>query len=260
MRRLGDRDDDVRSVAASCLLPVAEHLVNQLPDELPRVLAVLWSCLSNMKDDLSSSVGAVMELLGKLVAYDKVINIIANPEQSQPLSMLAPTLFPFFRHTISNVRLEVVKTLHSFMSVPSLPRDWLSVQFLQLLFQNMIVEERTDIRDATLAAWRMLLSTLSAKPGWLESLVSQAQLLQWYNVMMTPLGTPVDISTFYDPALAKSLDQGTERHNVDKNMIAQDLSLISTETVIAARVAAATSMAYVMAVWPNLVRILSASW
>lgn len=62
--RLGDRDDDVRSVAASCLLPVAAHLVNQLPEELSRVLAVLWSCLSDMKDDLSSSVGAVMDLLG----------------------------------------------------------------------------------------------------------------------------------------------------------------------------------------------------
>ena len=35
-----------------------------------------------MKDDLSSSVGAVMDLLGKLVAYDEVINIIADPTQS----------------------------------------------------------------------------------------------------------------------------------------------------------------------------------
>jgi TATA-binding protein-associated factor len=61
---LGDSDDDVRSVAASCLLPVAEHLVQHVPDSLGRVLAVLWGCLRNMKDDLSSSVGAVMDLLG----------------------------------------------------------------------------------------------------------------------------------------------------------------------------------------------------
>ena len=65
LHRLGDRDDDVRSVAASCLLPVAGHLVTQLPEELSRVLAVLWSCLRDMRDDLSSSVGAVMELLGR---------------------------------------------------------------------------------------------------------------------------------------------------------------------------------------------------
>ena len=47
------------------MLPVAAHLVDQLPEELGRVLAVLWSCLSDMKDDLSSSVGAVMDLLGE---------------------------------------------------------------------------------------------------------------------------------------------------------------------------------------------------
>jgi TATA-binding protein-associated factor len=62
--RLGDRDDDVRSVAASCLIPVATHLVRQLPTCLSLVLTVLWACLGDMKDDLSSSVGAVMDLLG----------------------------------------------------------------------------------------------------------------------------------------------------------------------------------------------------
>lgn len=61
---LGDRDDDVRSVAASCLLPVAGHLVEQLPESLGDVLLVLWCCLCDMKDDLSSSVGVVMDLLG----------------------------------------------------------------------------------------------------------------------------------------------------------------------------------------------------
>lgn len=63
---LGDHDDDVRAVAASCLLPVASQLVQQLPGHLGRVIDVLWNCLAEMKDDLSSSVGAVMELLGAL--------------------------------------------------------------------------------------------------------------------------------------------------------------------------------------------------
>lgn len=62
---LSDPDDDVRAVAASCLLPVAGHLVEQFPESLDRVLLVLWNCLRGMKDDLSSSVGAVMDLLGK---------------------------------------------------------------------------------------------------------------------------------------------------------------------------------------------------
>ena len=62
--RLGDSDDDVRSVAASTLIPVAGDIVRLLPSELPLILAVLWDGLANMKDDLSSSVGAIMELLG----------------------------------------------------------------------------------------------------------------------------------------------------------------------------------------------------
>ena len=73
---LGDRDDDVRSVAASCLLPRAGHLVTQLPEELSRVLGVLWNCLSDMKDDLSSSVGAVMDLLG--MCSGPSIHILSN--------------------------------------------------------------------------------------------------------------------------------------------------------------------------------------
>jgi hypothetical protein len=66
---LGDKDDDVRSVAATCLLPVTAHLVAQLPDSLERVLVVLWNCLREMKDDLSSSVGAAMDLLGMMTSY-----------------------------------------------------------------------------------------------------------------------------------------------------------------------------------------------
>ena len=147
------------------------------------------------------------------------------------------------------------------MSVPSLPRDWLDTSFLQLLFQNMVVEERSDIRQTTLTAWRLVMDILSSTSEWIQTVVTQALLLQWYEAMMTPLGTPINVTSFYDPALAKlGADQGAERHNVDKNMIAQDLSLISTETVIAARLAAAIAMAYVMAVWPTMVRAIHLYW
>lgn len=105
----------MRSVAASCLLPVAGHLVTQLPEELSRVLAVLWSCLRDMRDDLSSSVGAVMELLGresflmlslrlakhtltgKLVKYDEVIAILGNRAESYvstPCDLDSPLILP----------------------------------------------------------------------------------------------------------------------------------------------------------------------
>ena len=171
----------------------------------------------------------------------------------KPLSHLAPTLFPFFRHTISNVRLAVVKTLYSFMSVSSLPRDWLTVDYLRLLFQNLVVEERTDIRDATLDAWRLVFDILSAGNLWLQTVVTQQLLLGWYEMMMVPLGQPMSKALFYDPAATSPGADLAERHNVDKNMLAQDLTLVPIEIVIQARVASAQALAYVTACWPESV-------
>ncbi|EPQ58588.1 SNF2 chromatin remodeling protein [Gloeophyllum trabeum ATCC 11539] len=247
---LGDRDDDVRSVAASCLSPVASHLVQRLPEALCQVLSVLWNCLRDMKDDLSSSVGAVMDLLGKLVTYDEVIRILANEELSYSLSVLAPTLFPFFRHTISNVRLAVVETLQSFMTVPSLPKDWVSAPFLCLLFQNLIVEERPDIRSATLIAWRTAVSILVHAPGRMENAVTSQLLLDWHGYLMTPVGTPIEASRFYHPTSLGD-DLGVERHNVDKSMLAQDMSLVTFDVVIKARIAACKALACLMVSWPS---------
>lgn len=247
---LGDRDDDVRSVAASCLIPVATHLVRQLPTCLSLVLSVLWACLGDMKDDLSSSVGAVMDLLGKLVSYDEVIEILGNTSASLPLSDLAPKLFPFFRHTIPTVRLAVVETLHSFMNVASLTKDWVATPLLRLLLQNLVVEERTDIRDATVSAWNTAIDLLHARPGWMESVIASPQLLEWFETMMSPMGSPIDASGFYDPLSSDTGPQvAAERHNVDKNMLAQDLTLVSLDTIWKARIAAATAMAYLVASW-----------
>lgn len=250
---LGDRDDDVRSVAASCLIPVATHLVRQLPTCLSQVLAVLWNCLGDMKDDLSSSVGAVMDLLGKLVSYEEVIDILGNSSTSLPLTDLAPKLFPFFRHTIPTVRLAVVETLHSFMNVTSLPNDWVSTPLLRLLFQNLVVEERTDIRDATVAAWNTAIDLLRLQPGWMESAIDSPQLLEWFETMMSPMGSPIDARGFYDPLVSENATQvAAERHNVDKNMLTQDLTLVQPDTVWKARIAAGTAMAYLIASWNSL--------
>ncbi|KAG6911440.1 hypothetical protein DXG01_014514 [Tephrocybe rancida] len=249
---LGDPDDDVRSVAASCLLPVAGHLVEQLPESLGQVLLVLWRCLRNMKDDLSSSVGAVMDLLGKLVSYEKVIAILANDAVSLPLTTLAPTLFPFFRHTIPNVRLAVVETLSSFMAVSSLSREWIAAPFLRLLIQNLIAEERPDIRDASLAAWKTAVSIMAADPAWICRVITQELILDWYAIVMTPLGVPLDSARFYHTTIAVAGEVPPERHNVDKNMLAQDPSLITPEVTLKARVSAATALAFLIPSWPAL--------
>lgn len=172
---------------------------------------------------------------------------------SLPLSTLAQTLFPFFRHTIPNVRLAVVQTLNSFMVVPSLPKDWVATPFMSLLFQNLVCEERSDIRDASLSAWKTALSILSSSPGRMDNVVTQQIILDWYAIVMTPLGVAIDVSTFYNPSFAVAGVVPIERHNVDKNMLAQDPSLITAEITLKARIATATALANLMIFWPTQV-------
>lgn len=138
------------------------------------------------------------------------------------------------------------------MVVPSLPKDWVATPFMSLLFQNLVCEERSDIRDASLSAWKTALSILSS-PGRMENVVTQQIILDWYAIVMTPLGGAIDVSTFYNPSLAVAGVVPIERHNVDKNMLAQDPSLITAEITLKARIAAATALANLMFFWPTQV-------
>ncbi|KAG8931790.1 TATA-binding protein-associated factor mot1 [Tulasnella sp. 418] len=240
---LQDSNDDVRSVAATCLTPIVKQIVERTPEELAQVMDVIWQCLGDMKDDLGSSVGSVMDLLGKLVEFPQVTTILADGAQSRPLNALAPALFPFFRHTIPNVRLAVVNTLCRFLSAQTLSDDWISQPFLRLLFQNLIVEERTDIREATFHTWKLAMDSLSKDPNALRVMVTET-LLPWFTVLMNPLGVPLDPSLFYKPSGVLQL------HNVDKPVLAQDFSLVSEEAVLRGRVSGAKAIAYALSVWP----------
>lgn len=61
---LADSDDDVRSVSATCLLPILPLLADTLlEDEMAALLTTLWNCFSTDGDDLGSSTSAVMDLL-----------------------------------------------------------------------------------------------------------------------------------------------------------------------------------------------------
>lgn len=63
---LRDSDDDVRTVAASALLPITSTLASELPyDALASLLDTLWDCLAEGGDELGSSTGAIMDLLGE---------------------------------------------------------------------------------------------------------------------------------------------------------------------------------------------------
>ncbi|CDS01912.1 related to MOT1-transcriptional accessory protein [Sporisorium scitamineum] len=248
---LKDDDDDVRAVAASALVPIVDVILQKLPGEVGRLLDQLWDCLGDLKDDLASSTGGVMDLLAKLVEHPGiVIHLRAEAQEERALSLLIPRLFPFFRHTITSVRLSVLNALRVFLTVPSLPKDWIDERVLRLLFQNLVVEEKLPIRRASADAWVHALAHVASDPANVQTLLGP-YLVNFFRIVMTPLGSPIDFSLFYSASFGTSNHADVNRHNVDKGILTQDLSLVGVDAVIRGRLSAAEALGCAMARFPR---------
>jgi TATA-binding protein-associated factor len=168
MKGLGDLDDDVRSVSAATLIPIAKEFVNLRPEALTGLVNIVWECLSNLGDDLSASTGQIMDLLAKLCGFPEVLeamkkNAAADPEQS--FALLVPRLYPFLRHTITSVRSAVLRALLTFVSIEGEgTRDWLNGKILRLVFQNILVERNQETLDLSLQVWTALVTYLAKNP------------------------------------------------------------------------------------------------
>ncbi|ORY95444.1 hypothetical protein BCR43DRAFT_301359 [Syncephalastrum racemosum] len=264
---LRDPDDDVRAVSAATLLPItAEFVAMATEDRVRDVVTTLWDCLIDLKDDLTASTGAVMDLIAKLFEQPNVMAII---RRQCSLAELVPRLYPFFRHTITGVRVAVLNTLSTFLECGT-ASEWLDERVYRLVFQNLVIEEREPVLERTLAVWKQLTiannvenqMVLQGTQGWLGS---------WFEVAMTPIGQPLDVAThFYKPPGAFGLGgqppaaaskkkpakkaNGTPEepgHNLDAGMINQDFSLITVDQVVRCRVACTVALGMAMSMWPD---------
>lgn len=248
---LKDDDDDVRAVAASALVPIVDVILEKLPSEVGRLLDQLWDCLGDLKDDLASSIGGVMDLLAKLVEHPGiVVHLKAEAQEQRALSLLIPRLFPFFRHTITSVRLSVLNALRVFLTVPSLPKDWIDEPVLRLLFQNLVVEEKLPIRRASADAWGHALAHVASDAANVQKLLGPS-VVNFFRIIMTPLGSPIDFSLFYTASFGSSSHADANRHNVDKGILTQDLSLVGVDAVIRGRLSAAEALGGALARFPR---------
>lgn len=244
MLGLRDDDDDVRAVAAATLLPVTQELVEQHLDHVPALLDQLWACISDMKDDLSSSTGGVMDLLASLFGYARVMELMQARTGDQALSALIPRLYIFFRHTITSVRLSVLNCMQAFLQADAMDHAWVDEVLVRLLFQNMIVEERVPIREATGRVWEQVLAVLAARPArFAECVLPYIPTL--FKIVMMPIGEPIDYKLFYVPA--RTTAGMRIEHDIDKGILSQDLTLVGIDTVIRGRLGAATALGEVLA-------------
>ncbi|KAJ1654959.1 TATA-binding protein-associated factor mot1 [Dispira simplex] len=282
---LQDNDDDVRAVSAATLTPMVDVLVQQLPDTIPGLCRILWNGLLELKDDLTPSIASVMDLVSKLYRYDKVCSLmksqaLTSGDQLATLEIsgdtvsstvdrgfvtLLPRLYPFFRHTMSSVRIAVLETLQTFIRLapddPWVNQQWRNVdaRCLQLVYQNLVLETHPKILQLSgqvwsALVWRLVYCHLVFPPDH-KSDFSLAHLVaphlpHWFQWAAHPVGVPLSTMGMY-MARAPGLDNSTgvyQVHPVDATVVRQDMGLLSKDVLYRNRAAMARALGHLLSV------------
>lgn len=287
MKGLGDRDDDVRSVSAATLIPMANEFVKQRPGELNGLINIVWEGLADLSDDLSASTGKIMDLLAILCGFPEVLATMkasAREDQERSFTVLVPRLYPFLRHTITSVRLAVLKALMTFAKLDAeSAQGWLNGRLLRLIFQNVLVERDQETLDMSIELWTALVNSLSLNPAVL-AMEFYPHLAPLMELSLHPIGVlrnpiPMNATLFLKPSggtyapLAgappplrrSSPPEGGERaakrrrkstkveeslptqsHDLDGRMMQGDVDLVGMETLVRSRIYAARAMGHIM--------------
>ncbi|WQF76163.1 Putative TATA-binding protein-associated factor Mot1 [Colletotrichum destructivum] len=291
MKGLEEHDDDVRSVSAATLLPMAKEFVTLRPGSIDGLINIMWGSLADLGDDLSASTGKIMDLLATLCSYPEVLQAMetsAAQDEERSFTLLVPRLYPFLRHTITSVRLAVLKALMTFANLGAEnSRGWLNGRILRLIFQNILVERDRETLAMSLDVWAALVRSLSKTPEVLAdefaAHVEPLMVLTLHPIGVSRHPLPMPAHLFqkpsggtYAPATATparkaSSPEGPERatkrrrksaktddapvtshtHDVDGHMIQGDVDLVGMDTLIRSRVSAAKAMGLLMSFIPS---------
>ncbi|WYZ40605.1 hypothetical protein EsH8_IV_000946 [Colletotrichum jinshuiense] len=290
MKGLEEHDDDVRSVSAATLLPMAKEFVTMRPGSIDGLINIMWGSLADLGDDLSASTGKIMDLLATLCSYPEVLQAMetsAAQDEERSFTLLVPRLYPFLRHTITSVRLAVLKALMTFANLGAQnSRGWLNGRILRLIFQNVLVERDRETLAMSLDVWSALVRSLSQTPDVLAdefaAHVEPLMMLTLHPVGVSRHPLPMPAHLFQKPsggtyapvaatpARKASSPEGPERatkrrrksaktddvpvtshtHDVDGHMIQGDVDLVGMDTLIRSRVSAAKAMGLIMSFIP----------
>ncbi|KEF58727.1 uncharacterized protein A1O9_06653 [Exophiala aquamarina CBS 119918] len=274
---LAHNDDDVKSVSAATLIPIAGELTTMRPEALCGLISVVWDCLLDMQDDLSASTGAVMDLLATLCSYPQILdamrkNAAGDPDQS--FDNLVPRLYPFLRHTITSVRLAVLKALTTFLNISnSESTQWVDGRITRLIFQNMLLERNETVLWASFEVWQALVEFMQRQGLYQFTGTVEPHIPYMLKATTQPIGQarspiPMDISLLIKPsgatmpAIATKLgpsqesDQPSKKrrkveasdatqqhsHNTDGHMLNGEVDLVGVEVMVRSRIACARAL------------------
>lgn len=185
VKGLSDSADDVGAVAASALIPVAQKLLDLFPKSIPEIVTKLWDLLCE-QDELAGACNSFMGLLAAILSLPKVHDHLPP----QPLSDVVPRLWPFLSHSASSVRKATLQTLGTLTEGNSM--QWeaqLLQEALRHVFQRVLVEHLTEVRQVAEGVWYLLLKNA----GLIELLHAACPLTRiWMCLSMQPVRLPFD--------------------------------------------------------------------
>ncbi|CAN8096621.1 unnamed protein product [Discula destructiva] len=291
MKGLGDRDDDVRAVSAATLIPMAKEFVTQRPEQLTGLINIVWEGLADLSDDLSASTGKIMDLLAILCSFPEVLAAMktsANEDTERSFSVLVPRLYPFLRHTITSVRLAVLKALVTFSKLDQASsQGWLNGRLLRLIFQNLLVERDPETLETSIDLWTALVNSLARDPASL-AMEFAAHVAPLMELSLHPVGVqrnpiPMNATLFIKPSggtyapiagapplprRSSPSDGGepakkkrrkaskveepipSQSHDLDGRMMSGDVDLVGMDTLVRSRIYAAKAMGFIMSRLP----------
>ncbi|SCU84872.1 LADA_0D04346g1_1 [Lachancea dasiensis] len=268
---LKEHNDDVQSVAAAILAPIAMEFVQLEANMIDLVLSTIWSLLTHLEDDLSSSVGSVMDLLAKLCEQQKVLDVLKSKALAHPqewsFKSLVPKLYPFLRHSITNVRKAVLNLLKAFLSIQDdFVKHWINGKIFRLIFQNILLEQNPQVLESSFDVYISMLNEYRNKnPDKSLDHLFGKHLAPILHLLITPIGEHgksynMELQYILKPSQHYQLiserkrsthadlksdippPANSERVNIDAPMIAGDITLLGTEVIFNTRVLGAKAL------------------
>lgn len=255
-------DDDVQSVAASILIPLTDLFLELEEKEISEVLDILWNCVVNRDDELSTSISSIMDLLSSLFKTQKIVTLMEKKiatENKWSYKKLIPMLYPYLRHPITIVRASVLELISQFLDIYNKNDSWISSTTVRLLLQNILFETKENINTSSVEVYFKVIDVYikNNDKGSLDSLFG-GFLAEFAHLLMTPIGEigksyPMSTSKILKPSSSYYLDEspagskkrkysdtssnsGSHNINIDSAMINGDVDILGKEVILKNRV------------------------
>lgn len=235
-----DPCEDVGSVSASILIPIASHLPKLLTKtQINEVLTLLWDLLLD-QDELASACNSFMGLLAAILSLPGVANWIAT----ESLPTLVPRLWPFLSHNTTSVRKATLQTLKTLTQSVTLngsseiaiainpvkmwPADLLQ-EALRHVYQRVLVEHVEDVQNLVEEAWSNMVNNAD-----LSALLHAAcpYFTSWLCLAMQPVRFAFDSNHLIFAKPPANKEARRNRDTLDfGSRVQQKLYLGGTESV-----------------------------